>query len=194
MRLPRWATCLWPGLPQLWGQGTWAGLAAAVVFSLALNAAIVVTYVWTDWVTGTARAGTWALVALVWLAWAATSTWRSVKPSPAVLADAADDVYSQGLVAYLQGNWFGAEKLFRRLLAADARDADASLMLASTLVRMDRLDEARQNLYQLQKLPESEKWKNEIESELRWLAEESSRSAIDRQGHQESTGKQASVA
>lgn len=172
MRWGRWATCLWPGVAQLWLQGAWGGLALAVAFALLFDAALVVTWIWSQWIPPGARDGLWVLVGVVWLVSAATQFWRQTAGAKPPASPGDTDQYWQGLTAYLQGNWFAAETVFRRLWKDCPHDADAGLMLATLLRHTGRLDEARQTLYQLQRTADCGKWNNEIEHELTLLADE----------------------
>ena len=42
----RFLTLIWPGLPWLWLRGSLSGLALAVAFAVAVDVAIVVTWIW----------------------------------------------------------------------------------------------------------------------------------------------------
>ena len=42
MRRLRWLTLVWPGLPQLWFAGSWAGLALAAGFAVAVESAVLI--------------------------------------------------------------------------------------------------------------------------------------------------------
>lgn len=52
-----WAAYLWPGLPHLWIEGSWAGLLLAVAFTLLLNVLVLSTFVWPGWLSSEIRIG-----------------------------------------------------------------------------------------------------------------------------------------
>jgi len=49
MRRTPAATYLWPGLPRLWVDGSWAGLAEAIAFALLVDGLLLASWVWTEW-------------------------------------------------------------------------------------------------------------------------------------------------
>ena len=53
MRMLRYATYLWPGLPQLWFEGAWSGLALAVGFGLLVNFLLVASLIWVELIAPT---------------------------------------------------------------------------------------------------------------------------------------------
>lgn len=166
-----WWTCLWPGLPQLWARGTWSGLALAVGFSLLLDGALVVSFAWTEFASAAVRTAVWTVLGACWLASVVAGCrwwWRQ--------GAAAQDVREAGLFErarddYLRGHWLDAETTLHELLARDARDVDARLMLASLYRRTRRHDEAQRTLARLERLDGAEKWHDEIRRERALLAE-----------------------
>jgi hypothetical protein len=63
---------------------------------------------------------------------------------------------------YLKGNWFEAEYFLSGLLAANPRDVDAALMLATLLRHTGRFDEALEGLARLERCEDAERWHWEI--------------------------------
>lgn len=165
--------CLWPGLPQLWASGSWQGLALAVGFSCLLNSLLAVNLVWTELAAPAVLLGSWACVSIIWgvsalLAWRSYPKWgqgRGIEFAP------SQDLFPQALGEYLQGNWFEAEEVCRRLLKRNQADVDASLLLASICRRTRRYDEAQEKLKDLQRLDGAAKWELEIAGEFERLSE-----------------------
>jgi hypothetical protein len=170
VRMP-WKTWLWPGLPQLWYRGSWAGLAAAVGFTCGLNLALIATFGWTEWIGPAVRTFGWLCVGGVWLAAVVVSArQRQLEPS-AEEADSAKDLFQQAQGEYLKGNWYEAELALNRLLRRNGHDLEARLMLASLFRHSGRVAEAGDQLRRLERCDGSEKWQVEIESEWSWLKE-----------------------
>lgn len=157
MARQRWLLCCWPGLAELWVQGSWSALAQACGFTALLNGALAVTLVWTELVSPELRFAWWTSVALMWLLgiW---SAWRCLQSGP----DARGDLFSHAMGEYLQGNWFAAEAVLEQLVKADARDIEAQLLLATLFRRTGRLAEARAALDRLSRSYGSQKWELEI--------------------------------
>lgn len=63
-----WAAYLWPGLPHLWNQGSWAGLVLAVGFTILLNTLILAIFVWPQWLPQQPKLVCGLTVAAIWLA------------------------------------------------------------------------------------------------------------------------------
>jgi hypothetical protein len=188
---PRWAYCVWPGLPQLWLQGSWPSLGVAVSFALVLNLAVASSLVWVDLLPPMVRTATWLLVGVMWLASAISSyRWLGTigRDHPDATADAA---YASGVEHYLQGNWFEAEVAFSRLVQRNSRDVESRLMLASLCRHAGRPDEARVYLTDLQKLSGAEKWGPEIHRELGLLADGGRE--LDRDGEAAPTDERPTV-
>ncbi len=102
----RWTVYLWPGLPQIAGGGGWSALVIAVGAAALLNAALVTTWIWPDWIAGDLRIISWALLAVTWVAAAGVSA-RSDRRRKALSAEPDDDGFRGALLEYLKGNWLG---------------------------------------------------------------------------------------
>ncbi len=167
MRACRWLPCAWPGLAELWLQGSWSALGLAVGFAALLNLMLATTLVWTAWWSEELRFAGWTAVATMWL----LCGWDSLRKMRLDGTVVSGDLFSRALNEYLQGNYFAAESLLRQILHKDGRDIDARLMLATLLRRMRRVDEARATLDDLKRYRFAEKWQLEIERELAQLKE-----------------------
>ena len=172
MRALRWATCLWPGLPQLWLEGSYSGLALAIGFALLFNLVLVSTCAWTELLSKPLSWSAWSGVGLFWL----VSAWLSLRwlrtHQPASPAGEDDALYREAQAHYLRASWFDAEVALGRLLERQPRDADARLLLATLLRHCGRCDEAEAQLRVLEKLDGAVKWQMEIRQERDLLAEE----------------------
>lgn len=63
-----WAAYLWPGLPHLWIEGSWAGLLLAIGFGALLNLLILATFIWPLWLTSQVKTGCAVTAGLLWVA------------------------------------------------------------------------------------------------------------------------------
>ena len=181
---------LWPGLPQLWLKGSWAGLTLAVGFTLLANLLILSTLVWTEWWPDGWRAAGWILLIGVWaVAWMGTrrgantvecgpgsddlsrprvSRSRGHGPAP-------EDAQRAAIVAaqsyYLKGEWIEAERQLSEMLAVNAQDAEARLLLATLRRHQARYQDALHELDELSRFESAEPWQFEIAQERIRVAE-----------------------
>lgn len=170
VRWMRWATYLWPGLPQLM-RGSWAGLAVAVGLATLLCGALVASFGWDELFSLGVRkviwmslGGVWLILLVVWPSWDRQAEFAQVQ-------DAEQDDFNQALEHYLQGNWFQAERLLQKCLQANDHDLDARLMRATLCRHTGRLEEAADELDLIQRLEGSQKWEWEIGRERALLAQ-----------------------
>ena len=157
-------TCLWPGLPQLWLRGAWSGLMTAAGFAALLNLTLITTWIWTEWMSGSARGTLWAGVAIVWMGYGVFN-WRRLSIAASEAPQSADDLFNRAVDEYLKGNWYEAEERIRKLLRLNPDDADAWLKLATLLRRTGRHDEARRALHRMSRFEAASKWAMEIQHE-----------------------------
>jgi hypothetical protein len=153
-----------PGLPQLWTEGAWYGLALAIAFACTLNVALAATFVWTEWLTPSATSACWVAVVVLlaggsWLTYR-QGYWSESDEVPAV------DLFPAAQGEYLRSNWFEAENLCRQILARDDHDVEAHLMLSSVLRRTGRTTDAARQLELLASLQAAEPWHFEIAREV----------------------------
>jgi tetratricopeptide (TPR) repeat protein len=182
-KLPKIAY-FWPGLPQLWLRGSWAGLVIAVGFTALVNVLILATCVFHEWIPMEYQLGGGAIVAASWLMGWWQSRWAesaqsiptqlttetnenesaSAGNSPAVgqTIDRGEQLYRDAQQAYLRGDWVAAEQLLLKLLKLDDRDAEARLMLATLWRHQGRHREAVRQLDKLSRLEAADRWQNEI--------------------------------
>jgi hypothetical protein len=170
---------LWPGCWHAWRLGCWRGLVLAAAFGAALNAALVTTFVWPEWIgAGGAQAATIGMSWLIVLGlWALGWFWlRRDMPQhlPATHGDTRNElecVFQQAQHEYLKGHWIETETLLRQALSADRSDVEARLLLASVQRRTKRWGEARITLQTLLNDEAAARWRPEIETELQRIGE-----------------------
>ena len=180
-KLPKIAY-FWPGLPQLWLRGSWAGLVIAVGFTALVNVLILATCVFHEWIPKEYLLGGYGVVAASWLVgwWqcrrqmshevaATENSDESTNETPSVglVAEPREQLYRDAQRVYLQGDWVAAEQLLLKLLKLDDRDAEARLMLATLWRHQGRHREAIRQLDKLSRLEAADPWQNEIAVERR---------------------------
>ena len=165
-------SCLWPGLCAVWFQGDWRGLGTAMAFAALLNATILTTLVWDEWLGAAAGATLWSATTVFWLAGFACNR-RVARCVSQPVDDRArpGDLFPQALTEYLKGNWIGVEQACREMIDGRRDDAEARLLLASALRRCGRIDEARRALNELAKFDAARRWSFEIAEERSRLEE-----------------------
>jgi hypothetical protein len=171
MRVLRPLTLVWPGLPWLWLRGSVAGLVLALAFAVALDMAIIATWVWTEFLELPIVIGLWAGVATVWgiaTASAATTFPASLQSGPDAAADA---LFTAARDAYLARDWLAAETKLQSLLVVRPTDGEAQLLLGTLLRRVGRLREARAALEALSRSDAGAPWRPAIARELGRVAE-----------------------
>ena len=167
--------CGWPGLPGLWFRGQMSSLLAAVGFSVLLNVALVSSFLW-PWSLGeTFPAIAWPMIFLIW----GTSAWvayhgltdvMSVPSSEKVAGpDRPDTLFIQAQREYLGGHWEEAESLLNRRLEHAPRDVEARLLLVTLLRHTRCLNEARDQLSEMQRFDEAQEWTFEMDRELQLI-------------------------
>jgi len=177
----------WPGLPQLWIRGSWAGLLVAVGFTALLNVLLLATLVFSEWLTLEARLIGGGALVVVWLlarwqsraerqanslaaAQEATTTEATDEDTterPFVDAWAAerDLLFREAQGHYLRDDWVATEQVLLKLLKQDARDVESRLMLATLWHHQGRDAEALRQLDRLDRLEAAEDWQHEIAAE-----------------------------
>lgn len=186
MRRTPWIVYTWPGLPQIWQQGSWFGLIIAILAAGLLNLALLAGFGFSELVAANVRMGLWAAVGVIWSVSAALSyVWvrrqaalqkkrlrRRATQEAATGEETPDEAtFSRATEQYLKGDWFEAERLWGVLLKVDPRDLDARLMLATLFRHTKRLDEAAEQLTMLERFEGAEAWELEIRRERELLLE-----------------------
>ncbi len=171
MRMVRWATYLWPGLPQLWFDGAWSGLALSIGFSLLLNLLLVASLVWDELLEPAVLRFGWLALGLAWASSLVLLGWGEKSRSVQAQSPRQEDLFRRALTEYLRGAWFEAESLCGQVVANHPRDVDARLLLATLMRRTKRYADAGRQLAELERIESSAKWQAEIEREKRLLFE-----------------------
>lgn len=171
MRVLRPLTLVWPGLAWLWLRGSGAGLILAVAFAVALDMAIIGTWIWTEFLDLPIVIGLWAGVAVVWVI--ATVSAATTFPTPLQTGPdaAADALFTAARDAYLARDWLAAETKLRALLVVRPTDGEAQLLLGTLLRRVGRWREARAALEALSRSDAGAAWRSAITRELGRVAE-----------------------
>ncbi len=164
-----YATCLWPGLAELWWRGRLSGLPAAVAFALAFNLYLVSRYLYPQWIAGgLVSIGFWVGL-LVWI----FCVVRSVRELPGLIAPRTiseqPDQFPQARSAYLRGDWAEAEGLLTDVLAIEPRDPPALLLLTGVYRHSGRLEAAALLLREIRRLEIADHWWLEVDAENRRL-------------------------
>jgi hypothetical protein len=188
MRRMPWPAYLWPGLPQLARDGNWAALAVAVAAAVLLNAVLLATCVWTEYVAAAPRIICWAFVGVAWSVSIGYWSWND-RQRAATLKTSDGNTFEAALEDYLKGNWFEAEQELNFLLRRDEHDIEARLLMATLLRRTKRFDEATNQLNILVGLDGAHRWSLEIHREGQLLTEAHTRSinsdSSDRENREE---------
>lgn len=166
MRAARYLTLCWPGLPWLWLRGSLMGLVLALAFAVALDVAVVTTWIWCELVELPVAIGIWTATAAILV----VGTVSAVQAFPAPIHGGRDAATDALLVAardaYLARDWTGAETQLRSLLVRAPTDGEAQLLLATLLRRVGRPAEARAALERLARADSGAPWRAEIAREL----------------------------
>ena len=166
MELPKYVTCLWPGLSELWLRGRLSALPLAIGFAIGFNALLVLKYLYPTWLDPLLVRSAWWVGLAAWVCLTA----KSVRSLPGLLhpreCSEQVDHYGEAHQAYLRADWKSAERLLLGILAIDPRDPPALLLLSGVYRHTDRLDHALALLAQLEKLEIGAGWQIEIEIEM----------------------------
>lgn len=162
----------WPGVPQLWRGGEWAGFAWAASFALALNLQVLASFLYTDLLSTVGIWTGWLAILGFWIAgFVVSRRWTKRQTRTADAFQAEQTLYSEAFHDYLQMNWIAAEAKCAELIRRRRQDVDARLLLATVLRHAGRTAEARTQLDALIKVEGAEKWALEIALERRSLDE-----------------------
>jgi hypothetical protein len=162
---------MWPGLPQLWAYGSWAGLFLALATAILLDILILASFGWTELINPNLRITCWGAFGVYWIfasGWSARTLRRRAEVEK---IDLPEDAFTEALDYYLKGDYYQTEHVLEGLLQRNLRDADARLMLATLMRRTGRLDEAAGQLDTLSRFEGAEKWGLEIRQERERLTE-----------------------
>ncbi len=169
MEAKYYATCLWPGLPELWWRGRLSALPSAIGFGIALNLILITRYLYPLWIPA-------GLVSMAF--WTGLIAWgvfvvRSIRELPALIAprqvSEQPDRFPEARDAFLKGCWADAEGLLTDVLAIEPRDPPALLLLTAVYRHTGRLDAAELLLDEMSRLEIADPWQIEMTAERRRL-------------------------
>jgi len=167
-RMPR-TTYIWPGLPQLWAYGSWAGLAVAVGTALLFDLLLLGSFGWTELVGPASRITLWGIGGVIWAVGVGWSVRFCSRRAAAEKIEVSEDTFGEAADHYLKGDYYQAEHTLEELLARNERDLDARLLLATLMRHTGRLNEAEQQLELLARFEGAGKWEQEIRQERKLL-------------------------
>ena len=159
----------WPGLAQIWTGQEVMGLITATVFTLALNLALLGSFVWTEFLPGQVVTFLTALAALTWLATLAYTAWWLWQCHPERHRAEIDRLFRDALELYLRGRWMDARKQCEAILIRNENDVETMLQLGLIHARTGQADLARQTFRHCLELDGGNRWKWEIQQALRQL-------------------------
>lgn len=165
MELRHYASCLWPGLAELWWRGRLSALSTAIPFAIAINLFLVTRFIYPGWISpGLVSMAFWIGI-VAWIFYIS----RSIRELPMLLAprrvSEEPDQFPDARQAYLRGNWTAAEKMLKEVLAIEPRDPPALLLLTGVYRHTNRLESAEILLEQISRLEVSDSWLLEVEAE-----------------------------
>ncbi|NCY03445.1 MAG: hypothetical protein EBX36_11190 [Planctomycetia bacterium] len=166
----RYLTLVWPGLPWLWLRGNVAGLTLALAFAVAIDVAVLTTWIWSELVDFRLTVALWSATAAIWLFATASAIASFPPPIPRGRDETADTLFVQARDAYLARDWLAAETRLRDLLDIAPTDGEAQLLLGTLLRRVGRLDEAAAALSSLARSDAGGPWRTVTARELERIA------------------------
>jgi len=175
----------WPGLPQLWNRGSWAGLLVAVGFTALANVLLLATLVFSEWLALETRLIGSAVLAVVWLLarWQSRTERLAFRLNATEATDATDEqelsdeeaserppaerdlFFREAQGHYLSDDWVATEQVLLKMLKQDARDVESRLMLATLWRHQGRGAEAVRQLDRIERLEAASNWQHEIAAE-----------------------------
>jgi hypothetical protein len=169
MRRMHWATYLWPGLPQLWLDGMWSGLALALGAAALVDVLLLSTLVWVELFDAAIVKLGWGAAGLLWVG-AGIGAARTRRTTQVLQGSSTnEDLFRRAQSEYLQGDYFQTEATLAELLARNPRDIEGRLLLATMLLRTKRYKEADAQYTQLSKLESASYWHIEVAAERAFL-------------------------
>jgi thioredoxin-like negative regulator of GroEL len=146
-------------------------LVAALGAAALLDVLLLVSFGWTELIGRNLRIGLWAVFVVAWVAAIVWSRKQCRRQAVVCSLESREDSFGQALDYYLKGDGYQAEQILEDLLRRNVRDLDARLLLATSLRRAGRFDDATRQLDTLACFEGADKWELEIQEERDLLAE-----------------------
>lgn len=173
-----WVTVLslWPGLAQIWTGQELLGLFLAAFFATTVNLAILVQFVWHEFLPPGMASFLAALACVTWVSTVFYSVWWVWRCHPDRYRAEIDGLFRESLDFYMQGRWDEARRRLEQILTRDEGDADALMQLGTLFVRTKQPAMARRAFRQCLELQGGTKWRWEISQALGQIDKEDARS------------------
>lgn len=194
MEIRHYATCLWPGLAELWWRGRLSALSVAIPFTIGVNLFLVTRFIYPSWIAP-------GLVSMAF--WIGITAWlfylvRSIRELPGLLTprqvSEQPDLFPEARAAFLRGNWTRSEKLITEVLSIEPRDPPALLLLTSIYRHTDRLESAEILLEQISRLEVADGWSLEVAAEAKRLKTAAKNAEQSSQENQKSSKNKDDIA
>ncbi len=153
---------LWPGSTGAVYYGLWSQLFIALIYGAVLQTLLVSNFYWLDFMPHFARVGSYVFLALTHLTLSAIAASKLKKYERTKNYDAQGRYFLEAQTHYLRGNWFETECCLKSVLKKNPYDVDALLMMATLFRHTERFEDARRTLRELEKLEDSDFWREEI--------------------------------
>lgn len=169
--MPRhyYLTCLWPGLPELWFRGQLASLPIAVAFAAALNAVLVTRYIYPGILPTAISSMAFWIGGALWI----VCGLHAMRELPMLVCprevSQRPDRFEEAHAAYLAGEYEMAEEAIGEVLAIEARDPPALLLLVGIYRHTDRLESATILLEEICRTEAADRWFLEVSLEQKRL-------------------------
>ena len=165
MEVKHYATCLWPGLAEIWWRGRLSALPAAIAFTLTVNLILIARYLYPGWIhSGLVSLTFWGGLIALFFYIVRTSRELPTLISPRTVSEEPDQ-FPEARIAYLSGRWEEAEGLLTDVLAIEPRDPPALLLLTGVYRHTGRLEAAELLLREITRLEVADTWLLEVEAE-----------------------------
>ena len=162
-----YATCVWPGLTDLWWRGRLSALPYALAFGFVLNLYLVAQFVYPEWLPKSVNQLIFWVGLPIWLLF----IFRDIKLLPSTVDDeqplSTADLFNDALAHTLRNQYAEAEGVLTDMLAIEPRDPPALLLLAGLYRTTNRYDAAKLLLREMQRLEVADRWWLEIQAEER---------------------------
>lgn len=165
-----YATCVWPGLTDLWWRGRLSALPYAIAFGGVLNLYLIAQFVYPEWLPKSVNQLIFWVGFPIWLLF----IFRDIKLLPSTVNDeqtlSTEDLFNDALAHTLRKQYVEAEGLLTDMLAIEPRDPPALLLLAGLYRTTNRYDAANLLLREMRRLEVADRWWLEIQAEERRIA------------------------